>query len=401
MKRPKELRRQWLLEKFGFVNALTTSHVSSCVWVHAVSVGEVMAVIALLKKIKEKYPRKVLLLTTITDTGQKIAKERSPEGTNILYMPFDIPVILRRFFRKIRPELLIILETELWPNLFRVSRQFRVPVILLNGRISEKSFRGYKKSSFFMKKILSNVDLFCMQTEVYAERIKSIGVDNGKIKILGNFKFDIKPPLKVPEWSDKIKGPVIIAGSTHDGEEELITSIFIRLKKDFPDLNLILAPRHPDRFKDVEALLKLKRLPFVKCSAFSGRLITSNVELLKGIIILLDSVGELSAVYGISDIAIIGKSFRGYGGQNPLEPAYWGKPLICGPHMENFPFIEDFYSKGAAIKVNEEGLYSALKELLLSPEKAKEIGLKAQQLYRKNTGAVDRAMEVLDDYIRE
>jgi 3-deoxy-D-manno-octulosonic-acid transferase len=401
LKRPKELRKKWFKEKFGFLNCSLIEFSASCIWVHAVSVGEVMAVIPLLKKLKGKYLGKNLFLSTITDTGHKVANERAPEGTNVIYIPFDIPIILKRFFKKIRPELLIIIETELWPNLIKVSRQFSVPVILLNGRISEKSFRGYKKSSFFMKKVLSNIDSFCMQSEIYAERIRNIGVDNKKIRVIGNFKFDIKPPSKIPEWSKKIKGPVIIAGSTHEGEEELITSIYIRLKEDFPDLNLILAPRHPERFKDVEGLLKLKRLSFVKRSAFNEKLITSTTELFKGIIILLDTVGELSSVYGISDIAIIGKSFKGYGGQNPLEPAYWGKPIICGPHMENFPFIENFYSRGAALKVNEEGLYSALKELLLSPEKAKEMGLKAQQLYRENTGAVDRAMEVIAKYIRQ
>jgi 3-deoxy-D-manno-octulosonic-acid transferase len=175
----------------------------------------------------------------------------------------------------------------------------------------------------------------------------------------------------------------------------------MKLKKDFTDLNLILAPRHPERFKDVEDLLRSKGVSFIKRSAFSSELPTPNSELktLKGTVILLDTVGELSAVYGITDIAIIGKSFKGYGGQNPLEPAYWGKPIVCGLHMENFPFIKDFYREGAAFEVDVNVLYSKLRELLLLPEKAKETGLKAQQLYKKNTGAVDRAIEVIAGYI--
>jgi 3-deoxy-D-manno-octulosonic-acid transferase len=397
LKRPKKLKKRWLREKFGFIKG----GLGGIIWIHAVSVGEVMAAIPLLKKLREKYPSKSLMLSTITDTGQKVARERVPEGTMVFYLPFDIPIILKKVFERMRPELLITIETELWPNLFKISRQYGIPVILMNGRISEKSLKGYKKASFFMKEVLSNVALFCMQSEMDAERISSIGVNEGRIKVLGNFKFDIRPPSKIPEWSEGMKGPVLIAGSTHEGEEEFLISVYMKLKKDFTDLNFILAPRHPERFKDVEDLLRSKGVSFIKRSAFISELRTPNSELqiLKGTVILLDTVGELSAVYGISDIAIIGKSFKGYGGQNPLEPAYWGKPIVCGLHMENFPFIKDFYREGAAFEVDEDGLYSKLRELLLLPEKAKETGLKAQQLYKKNTGAVDRAIEVIAGYI--
>ncbi|MEW6163303.1 MAG: 3-deoxy-D-manno-octulosonic acid transferase [Nitrospirota bacterium] len=397
LKRPKELRKKWLREKFGFLNSSLVTRYSSLIWVHAVSVGEVMAALPLLERLREKYPSKGIILSTITDTGQKVARKGAPEGTTVLYLPFDVTFIFKAVLKRVRPEILITIETELWPNIFRVFKKYGIPVILLNGRISENSFRGYKKISFFMKRVLSHVDLFCMQSEVDAERINSLGVDEKKIKVLGNFKFDTRPPSQIPLWTEKIKGPVIVAGSTHEGEEELITSVYNRLKKDFPDINLIIAPRHPERFKDVEDMLKSKGLSFVKHSEFS-RLPTPNSRV-SGSIILLDSVGELSAIYGMTDIAIIGKSFRGYGGQNPLEPAYWGKPILCGPRMENFPFIKDFYSEGAALEVNEEGLYPKLRELLLSPEKAKEMGLKARQLYMKNAGAVERAMKIIARYI--
>ncbi len=404
-KRPKDIRKRWLREKFGFFNSSFVPHPSSLIWVHAVSVGEVMAALPLLKKLRERYPSRGIILSTITDTGQKVARERAPEDTTIVYLPFDITSIFKKVLKKIKIEILIVIETELWPNLFKVFKENKISVLVLNGRISENSFKGYKKISFFMKRTLSYVDFFGMQGEEYAERIRSLGVNKSRVKTLGNFKFDTRPPSQIPEWTKKIKEPIIIAGSTHEREEELMASVYIELKKDFRDLNLIIAPRHPERFKGVEDMLSSKGISFIKRSVFS----TQHSELseatdwqtIKGMIILLDTIGELSAVYGRADVAVIGKSFKGHGGQNPLEPAYWGKPILCGPHMENFPVIKDFYREGAALEVNEEGLYVKLKELLMSPEKAKEIGSKAQQLYRKNTGAVDRAMEIIARYVNK
>lgn len=395
LKRPKDIRKRWLREKFGL--SFNKGGQGRIIWVHAVSVGEVMTAIPLLKRLKLRYPSKNIVLSTITDTGQKVAKERSPDGTNIIYLPFDISLILNSVLKRTRPEILIIIETELWPNMFRVFKANSVPIIILNGRISEKSYKGYKKISFFMKKVLSNVDFFGMQERIYTERILSFGIDSSRVQYLGNLKFDTQPPSQIPKWTEKIQGPVIVAGSTHEGEEEMITSVYTKLKEDFHGLNLIIAPRHPERFFEVEKMLESLEINFVKRSSLGIH--PSHPDEINGELILLDSIGELSVIYGISTIAIIGKSFRGYGGQNPLEPAFWGKPIICGPHMENFPIIGDFYKEGAAIEVSEEGLYSKLKEMLSSPEKTKEVGLKAQQLYWKNTGALDRALEIVSQYI--
>ena len=396
-KRPREMRKRWLREKFGLFHApLSTLH-SGYIWVHAVSVGEVMAAIPLLKKLKERYPSKGIVLSTITDTGQKVARERSPEGTTVIYLPFDISSILKPVLERSLPALLIVIETELWPNMLRVFKLHGIPVILLNGRISDNSFKGYKKISFFMKTVLSHIDFFGMQGEIYVERIVRLGVDKSRVRNLGNFKFDTQPPLDIPRWTEKIQGPVIVAGSTHEGEEALITAVYMKLKTDFPHLNLIIAPRHPERFKDVEEMLASKKISFIKRTSLNTH--SPGPDHIRGTLILLDSMGELSALYGIATIAVIGKSFRGYGGQNPLEPAFWGKAIVCGPHMENFPLVEDFYRHGAAAEVSEDGLYETLKEMLASPEKAKDIGSKARELSMKNTGAVGRSIEIISRYI--
>jgi 3-deoxy-D-manno-octulosonic-acid transferase len=394
-KRPREIRKRWLREKFGLYNSQSSPLHAEFIWVHAVSVGEVIAAIPLLKRLKEHYPTKGIILSTITDTGQKVARERSPEGTTVIYLPFDISLVLNSVLKRSRAELLIVIETELWPNMLRVFKSNGIPVILLNGRISENSYRGYKKISFFMKTILSNIDFFGMQGEVYVERILRLGIDKSRVRDLGNFKFDTQPPSDIPQWTENIQGPVIVAGSTHEGEEAFITSVYTKLKKDFPNLNLIIAPRHPERFNEVEKMLTSQKISFIKRSIIHS----SGPDQIRGELFLLDSIGELSALYGIATIAIIGKSFRGYGGQNPFEPAFWGKPIVCGPHMENFPVMGDFYRHGAAVEVSEDGLYAKLKEMLMSPEKAKDIGSKAQELYRKNTGAVDRSIEIISRYI--
>lgn len=388
LKRPKELRRKWLREKFGGFPEMGPSF-----WVHAVSVGEVNAAIQLLRRLRVKYPDMPIVLSTITDTGQKVAIDKAPEGVRVVYLPLDINWTLKRAFRRIKPKMLIVMETELWPNIFRLSYKKNVPVIILNGRISEKSSRGYKKLSFFMKRVFSCVTIFSMQSSFDAERLKALGADEKKVQVTGNFKFDMEMSGEIPAWTAAVKGPVIVAGSTHKGEEELILSAYLENLGKFPDLKLILAPRHPERFREVAEILSARKIPFVRRSELGGYDIESSP--LKEKVILLDSVGELTSVYGIADIAVIGKSFAGKGGQNPLEPAYWGKPMLCGPHMENFPFMQEFYDAGAAFEVGPNSLAEKMGELLADPDSAKASGEKARALYVSKSGSVAKAMEII------
>lgn len=432
LKRPAQLRKRWIKERFGKYSAevlksrcteVKTSELpnpelrTNKVWIHAVSVGEVIAAVPLIKKLKGKYPSVEIIISTVTDTGQKVARERISSIARIIYMPFDLPFAIKNAIAFVSPSLFIIMETELWPNIIRLLKRNDVPVLLMNGRISEKSFRGYKRLRFFIKGALKNMDTLCMQNELYAERIKTLGAEPERVKAIGSFKFDTIPSSSLPEWTNslrlsqesKVKSQefTIIAGSTHRAEEDLILRAYIKLRKDFPKLNLIIAPRHPERFREVEDLLKKKGLDYIKRSELTHSSENTSIRHepsaeshhLSGVIILLDVIGELSSVYGTCDIAIIGGSFIKHGGQNPLEPAYWGNAIVCGPHMENFPFIEEFYRGGGALKTDAANLTSTLAGLLSSPEKQEAMGKSAQKLYEKNSGAVERAIRIIEGYL--
>lgn len=397
LKRPGDVRKKWLHEKFGLLPVTPRSAPQAPIWIHAVSVGEVNAALPLLKRLKDTYPALPVILSTITDTGQKVARERAPDGTTVMYLPFDLCFILRRCFAHINPRLFIVVETELWPNVFRVAHERNVPVLVLNGRISEKSAKGYLKVSFFMKKVFDHVTLFCMQSDTDAERIRSIGASEEKVRVTGNFKFDMDISKDVPEWAKGISGPVIVAGSTHAGEEQIMIDAYRENVYLFPGLKLIIAPRHPERFKEAEETIIRSDIRYCRRSELGsgGR---EQIDPACNIL-LLDTIGELTAVYSIARIAIMGKSFEGFGGQNPLEPAYWGKPVICGPHMENFPFIRNFIDEGAAFEVTSASLAKKIKELLIQPEKAKAAGEKARAFYLKSSGAVDRAAKIIEEYL--
>lgn len=390
-RRPQSIRARWLREKLGSPDSLQRVSGSKTIWIHAVSMGEVIASVRFIKELKAGYSSANIIISTVTDTGQEIARERLSDIAGIVYIPFDLGFILKRFLRNIRPDIFIAVETELWPNIFRTLRQNRIPILIMNGRISEKSFKGYRKIRFFMRHVISCVDMFCMQEPVYAERIKGLGAEDNRVKVIGNFKFDTRPPDKLPEWAALLKGQVIIAGSTHATEEELIIEAYLKLKAVFSELNLIIAPRHPERFREVEEIVKTKGLAYLTRSGLNKSAFNAQFT---GFVMVLDVVGELATAYGISDIAVMGGSFIQHGGQNPLEPACWGKPVVCGPHMENFTFIEDFYKKGGAIKTDAEGLYTTLSELLSSDEKRKRTGEIARSLYNEKSGSVNRALEI-------
>lgn len=390
-KRPGHLRARWLREKRGIIER-HSNDAGETVWIHAVSVGEVIAAVPLVRGLRERIPDLRIALTTITDTGQKVARERFGDSVRIVYMPFDLPGPLNRFLDSIRPKRFLIMETELWPNAIRICHERGIPVALVNGRISERSYRGYAKMRFFMKEVFGRMDALCMQNEVYAERLRNLGARITTVHATGNIKFDLLIPEKHLVWTGALKSPTLIAGSTHNPEEELILDAYRTVTKTFPALSLVLAPRHPERFGEVETLLQKTGLPYRKRSQMTS---AKDPASSTGQIILLDVIGELSAAYAAADIAVMGGSFIPHGGQNPLEPAYWGKAILCGPHMFNFPFLDEFAEAGAIRRTTQDSLADDIIKLLKDPAKQASMGAAARAFLAENAGATARTLDIL------
>ncbi|MBS3919977.1 MAG: 3-deoxy-D-manno-octulosonic acid transferase [Deltaproteobacteria bacterium] len=368
------------------------------VWIHAASVGEVLCSIPLLKKIKKEVPDVDIVLTTMTSTGNETAKKLIPEADWILFFPVDHPFTIRRAVQKIRPRLLLIAETELWPNLLRLCGRKKIPVVLFNGRISEKSFRGYLLFKSFFKRCLNNIFLFLMQTEEDRNRIIEIGVPPDRTEVAGNIKFDqVFPSINLDatvELSASLgllgNEAILIAGSTHQGEEEIFIQLFKNLRETDPHLILILAPRHLDRLEEVEKILKNEGVSWKRRSSLSGQGRNDISD-----VILLDTMGELMRLYSLGTIVFIGGSLVSIGGHNPLEPLFFKKCVLFGPYMFNFLEISRrLIAEGGAILVNDrEGLSSQLRRLLSDERARNQVGEKGYRFLQKHRGATERIFE--------
>jgi 3-deoxy-D-manno-octulosonic-acid transferase len=370
------------------------SYQKADIWVHSVSLGETMAILPFLKRLKAEFPDRRIVLSTTTHTGQRLAMEGFQGADRIMYMPWDSWACMKRVIDLISPDLFITVETELWPVLFNSLKKRGSRIILLNGRISERSFKGYMRIRPFMKRVLANVDHIYMQTPLDARRILALGADDARVRVMGNLKFDIQiDGRETPGWIQALRKRILLAGSTHRGEDELILDAYQVIRRRFDDVSLILAPRHPERFDDVEGMLRGRGFNYIRRTAIEkGDLHTGRLY----DILLLDTIGELSWLFSIATIAFVGGSLLPYGGHNILEPAYWGKPIIFGPHMDNFPFARDFLDGSAAIMVRDaKDLAGVVIELLEEPERAEGMGRRARAMIEKHRGATDRALRLI------
>jgi 3-deoxy-D-manno-octulosonic-acid transferase len=391
-----------LRERLGWLPVSFNLDAEPSIWIHAVSVGEVLAARPLVEELRTRYPGFRLFLSTTTVAGQQLARRQLAEVDGVFYFPLDFAWVVRRVFDRVRPRLLVLMEGEIWPHVLREARRRGVKTAIVNGRVSARSLRRYRLLGPLMRRVLADVDAVCMQSDEGARRITLIGADPARVRVTGSLKFDavkVPPPSAHGRPRDRVlrffavppTRPVIVAGSTMRGEERPVLQAFRRIKSTQPQALLVLAPRHTDRFTEV-----------MHISRGEGFATTRRTEL--GIdadpradVVVLDTIGELALVYQLATVAFVGGSLVPTGGHNILEPAVYGRPVVFGPSMSNFAEIAElFLAHGAAVQVrSDHELEEALITLMGDSVRRAGLGAAARALVDANRGATDRTLDVL------
>jgi 3-deoxy-D-manno-octulosonic-acid transferase len=389
---------QALSERFGWGRRSAST---GNIWLHAVSLGEMSAAAPLVRALCVRYPQYPLVLTTATPTGSARARSLFGDGVDVRFLPYDTPGAVARFLDRIRPRLAVIMETELWPNLFNECERRGVPLVLASARLSAKSVARYRRLGSLFRGIFSASSLIAAQTGLDAERFVAIGAQSARTRVIGNIKFDLEPGAGVMDHGRALRAafgsarPTWIAGSTHAGEEEQVLAAHLELQNDVPNALLLLVPRHPDRFRAVADLLNSRRLRFATRS--SGVPPGAATQVL-----LVDSVGELAALYASADVAFVGGSLVPIGGHNLLEPAALGVPVLTGPHHSNSKDIARLLlEQGAALQVaGAQELAAALARLLADPEERQRIGAIGRHIVESNRGSVARLLALIEPLLQ-
>lgn len=370
------------------------------IWIHAVSVGEALTARGLVTGLQKMFPNHEIVMSTVTKTGQHIAQKKLPGVATTFYLPVDLPWAIARTLKQVRPRLLIVMETELWPGLFQAAQKQGIPVIVVNGRISPRSFNNYSRVRFFMRHFLQPVCLFAMQSPSDAERIIKIGAPKKRVVVAGNIKYDqaltLPPAEEIATLEHRLprpKTPVWIAASTHPGEEAIILAVYQRLLDHIQQLRLILVPRHPERTQEVERLTAGHGWKSQRISQIQGHW--------QEPILLVDEVGWLTRLYGYAQVAFVGGSLVPHGGQNILEPAAWAIPPVFGPHTFNFKDIayQILEAHAGFCVLDAETLFTAIRDLLTKPEMQKTMGEKARAVVENNAGALERTLKAIQETV--
>ena len=393
--------RKGLAERMGRVPARLTdgSRPGRVIWVHAVSVGEVLAVSGLVEQMRLASPQTRVLVSTTTDTGQELARKRFG-ADNVFYFPMDFAFAIRPYLQALRPELVILAETEFWPNFLRQAHASGARIAVVNARISDRSWPRYRRFRWALRRMLVHVDLFLAQTTEDSTRLQSIGAQAGRVQVTGNLKFDVSLPASPPiveslrrSLAAEGAGPVLVCGSTVEDEEPPLLKAFENLRVAHPRAVMILAPRHPERFDDVAILLKRLGMPSVRRSQWRG-------ETLAGGVLLVDTIGELAALYALADVAFVGGSLVPRGGHNIIEPAQHGVAVVTGNHTENFrDIVALFQSRDAVRIVGLAELPLTLMQLLADDAERLGLGRRALETIRSQMGATSRTLEALKTLI--
>ncbi|MCH8262631.1 MAG: lipid IV(A) 3-deoxy-D-manno-octulosonic acid transferase [Proteobacteria bacterium] len=393
-----DYRSRWT-ERFGFPDKII-SH-DKMIWLHAVSVGEVQAARPLVNALLEEYPDFRILITTMTPTGADCVRQYFADTVEHFYLPYDLPMSVKRFLSIIDPIILIVMETELWPNLFHYCQENNVPVVVVNARMSERSAKAYRRLSSLTQSTLKNISLIIAQGQKDAERLIALGADREKVKVTGNLKFDINFPHSVSEQAQAIRRylsvnrPVWIAASTHEGEERIILDSFAKILEKQSRCLLVIVPRHPERSPGIKTLCNRRNLK-VLCKT-ENAVCDERIQ-----VFILDTLGELPMYYAAADVAFVGGSFTEIGGHNMLEPASLGVPVIMGPHVFNFQEISQLLlDERAAWKVScADELSSRVCGLLDDANLRHNTGERGRNIVLKNRGNVENVMKLLRDFFR-
>jgi 3-deoxy-D-manno-octulosonic-acid transferase len=395
-----------LRQRLGYLPITLNIDGEESIWIHAVSVGEVLTARALVDDLKSRYPRLRLFLSTTTIAGQQVARRNLPQVDAVFYFPFDFAFIVRRTLNIVRPRAFVMMETEIWPNLLRICRARGAKTVVINGRISSRSYPRYRLIKLFFRHVLADVDRFCMQSEESARRLIALGADPSAVTVTGSLKFDsleVPAPVSHGKPHERVlrffrlasHRVVLIAGSTVRGEESAVLRAFARIKSATPAALAVLAPRQPERFGEVERLARDAGFVTVRRSELP---IDSEP---RADVVVLDTLGELAKLYQIATAVFVGGSLVDNGGHNILEPAVFGKPVVFGPHMQNFKEIADtFLSNGAAVQVqSERELEETMLALVTDPVRRAGLGAAARALVEANRGAKDKTLEVIAELL--
>jgi 3-deoxy-D-manno-octulosonic-acid transferase len=393
-----------LRERLGYLPISFNVDGEESLWIHAVSVGEALTARALAADLKARYPRLRLFLSTTTIAGQQVARRSLQHVDAVFYFPFDWAFIVRRTLSLVKPRVFIMMETEIWPNLLRVCRKRGVRTVVINGRISSRSYPRYRLIRPFFRRVLADVDRFCMQSEESARRLIDLGADPSRVSVTGSLKFDsleLPTPASHGKPRDRVlrffrispRRTVIVAGSTFRGEETAVLRAFARVKSTMPGALAVLAPRQPERFGEVERLARDAGFVTARRSE-----LPIDAEP-RADVVVLDSIGELAQIYQLATAVFVGGSLADHGGHNILEPAIFGKPIVFGPNMQNFKEIADtFLANDAAVQVQtDRELEEALLLLVTDPVRRARLGAAARALVEANRGAKDKTLAVIAD----
>jgi 3-deoxy-D-manno-octulosonic-acid transferase len=393
-------------QRLGYLPVSFNLDADESIWIHAVSVGEVMAARPIITELRVRYPRLRLFLSTTTLTGQQIARRSVADVDGVFYFPFDWAFTVRRTLKLVKPRLFIMVETEIWPNVLRECRRSGVGTLVVNGRISSRSFARYRLVRPLFRRVLADVDRFCVQGEETSRRLIALGADPARVTITGSLKFDSLERASTPgRGRERVlrffrispSRPVLVAGSTMRGEEEAVIRVFNRLRSTAAGSNalLVLAARHPERFAEVERLCRQEGLSTVRRTE-----LRIDAEP-RADAVIVDTIGELAQLYQIATVVFVGGSLVPSGGHNILEPAVHGKPIVFGPHMQNFAEITGtFLAQDAAVQVkSERELEEAIIGLMNDPVRRARHGAAARALVDANRGATDKTLVVINELL--